>query len=236
MLTGPKVKLSGTCGNGILRHGILRQQPTPCQQCPHLLGRRGPSDVIPLHFVAGQRLQDAQTLRGFRAYEPQQTGRAGTGAITERGQIIGFDRDQYDAVECTVRQFQPASVLAAPDLGHARMAPATAAVEVIAQRVLLVLILVVFLGGVEARGRHNLSEDLLDLSAFQQRRLAGFGCGALGFVTVKDRAGGLRLGVCAVANQDGGQQQDISQDRFYVLKSGNLVSDGTNCNATPLLQ
>jgi hypothetical protein len=79
--------------------------------------------------------------------------------------------------------------LAAPYLLEELVAPRAVAVEAVPQRILLVVVLVVLLGGIEGRERHDAGDDRLrEAPARGERGLRGFGCGPLRVVVHEDDA------------------------------------------------
>ena len=87
----------------------------------------------------------------------------------------------------------------APDLGHPRIAAANGAVIGITQRVLPVIVLMVFLGAPEGGGGGQFRVDVLEPFARQQCITARFGDHALGFVLPVDAAAVGRPGVAELA-------------------------------------
>src|SRR6185295_5443647 len=91
---------------------------------------------------------------------------------------------------------------AAPELREPLIAAAAVAVELVAERILLVVVLVVFLGGVELRGRCDLRLDGL-LEALLHLGPGGFGQALLRLVVVEDGRAVLvaRIAELAVLHQ-----------------------------------
>src|SRR3954468_18592703 len=80
------------------------------------------------------------------------------------------------------------SMLGVPHFAHARVAAASGAVELVSNRIFLVVVLVVFLGRIEGAGRYDLGVDMRPATAFFHLGLARFCRRPLGVVRVEDRA------------------------------------------------
>src|ERR1039457_7155430 len=81
-----------------------------------------------------------------------------------------------------IHEFLLHRLLVAPDLVHPCIPAAAFAIVGIADRVFLVVVLVILLCGVERRGGNDLGVDLRQLAAFQQRVAACYGDFAFGLV------------------------------------------------------
>src|SRR5207247_10082684 len=88
----------------------------------------------------------------------------------------------------------------APQLLQPRVASAAAAVELVANRVLAVVVLMIFLGRIEgARHLDRRQDRLLEGLRFLERRLRGFRRAPLGIVVIEDRGAVLRAAVAELA-------------------------------------
>src|SRR5438552_7238248 len=90
---------------------------------------------------------------------------------------------------CSVPQTGPISMTGAiaPQLLQPRVAPAAAAVELVANRVLAVVVLMIFLGRIEgARHLDRRHDRLLEGLRFLERRLRGFRGLPLRIVVIED--------------------------------------------------
>src|SRR5258706_5503512 len=106
----------------------------------------------------------------------------------------------------------------APELLEAPVAAAGVAVKLVAERVLLVVVLVVLLGGIEGSGRHDLGLDGL-LEALLHLGLRGLGQALLRLVAVEDRRAVLVPHVAELAVLH--QRIDVVPERVEQL----LVTD-----------